>query len=360
MQTDILITGLRTRAVNVPLQYPVKTSVGIVATSPLVLIDLETNNGVVGHAYVFTYTPLALKPVQCMVDELASVVCGQPLAPYALEQTLQARFRLVGNTGLIRMASSGLDMAAWDAYAKALGAPLVEVLGGRARPLAAYDSHSMDGEELAVRRAVNAAEAGYKAIKTKIGYATLAEDINVIRAIRKAVGDSMEIMVDYNQGLNVPEAIRRGRAVAAEGVSWIEEPTLQHDYEGHSQIRQALSVPVQMGENWFGAEEMALALSAQACDLCMPDLMKIGGVSGWLRARTLAERHSLPMSSHIFQEFSAHLLAVSPTCHWLEQMDLAGPVVDSALTFKDGKAIIGDAPGAGIAWKQDAVEKYSV
>ncbi|VVE26848.1 racemase [Pandoraea capi] len=360
MESDIRMTGLRTRAVNVPLQYPVITAVGVVATAPLVLIDLETDSGVVGHAYVFTYTPLALKATQAMIDALAPLVAGQPLSPHTIEQLLQARFRLVGNTGLIRMASAGLDMAIWDAYAKTLNAPLVEVLGGRARPIPAYDSHSMDGVDLAVRRAHDASDAGYRAIKTKIGYASLAQDLDVIRAIRHAVGDHVEILVDYNQGLSVPEAIQRSRALASEGLGWIEEPTLQHDYDGHRKIREAIATPVQMGENWFGVEEMSLALKAQACDLCMPDLMKIGGVSGWLRARTLAECHGLPMSSHIFQEFSAHLLAVTPTCHWLERMDLAGPVVDSSLTFRDGHAHIGDRPGAGFVWKEDAVERYSV
>jgi mandelate racemase len=357
---DIRIKSLRARTVNVPLEYPVKTAVGTVATSPLVLLDLQTDAGVVGHAYLFTYTPLALKPVQRAVEELSAVIEGQPLAPFHIDQLLQSRFRLLGNTGLIRMATAGVDMAVWDASAKAVKLPLVELLGGVARPLRSYDSHSMDGVELAIERATRAVEQGFAAIKTKIGYPTLKEDIDVVRSIRKAVGEDVQVMVDYNQGLTVPEAIRRGRALEQEGVAWIEEPTLQHDYQGHAKIRQALSVPLQMGENWFGPEEMALAISAGASDLCMPDLMKIGGVTGWIRASSLAQQYCLPISSHIFQEFSAHLLAVSPTCHWLERMDLAGPILESTLKFKDGCACFGDAAGAGFVWKESEIERYSV
>lgn len=360
MKNEIKITSLRARSVNVPLEYPVKTAVGTVATSPLVLIDLLTDAGVTGRAYVFTYTPLALKPVQRMVEELAPIVSGMPLAPFAIDQALQSRFRLIGNTGIVRMATAGIDMAAWDALARACGLPLVELLGGKARPLRAYDSHSMDGVALGRERAKAAVDQGFTAIKTKIGYSTLEEDIAVARAIRAAVGSEVQILVDYNQGLTVPEAIRRGRALEQEGIAWIEEPTLQHDYEGHASVRAALNVPVQMGENWFGPEDMGKALAARACDLCMPDLMKIGGVSGWLRASALAEHAGLPMSSHIFQEFSAHLLAVTPTCHWLERMDLAGPVLEPAIEFKDGMAHFGQSAGAGLVWREDQVERFAV
>ncbi|CAB3800507.1 Mandelate racemase [Paraburkholderia ultramafica] len=358
--TDIRITGLRARAVNIPLQYPVKTAVGTVATSPLVLIDLQTNANFIGTSYLFTYTPLALKSVQRMVEELSAVVKDMPLAPFAIDQLMLSRFRLIGHTGIVRMATAGIDMAIWDAQAKLHNLPLVELLGGTARPLAAYDSHSMDDVQLAQKRAADAVASGFTAIKTKIGYPTLEHDIKVVRAIREAVGDAVQIMVDYNQGLTVPEAIQRGKALEWEGVAWIEEPTLQHDYVGHSAIRDALQIPVQLGENWFGPEEMTKAIAARACDLCMPDLMKIGGVSGWLRASALAEQYGLPMSSHIFQEFSAHLLAVSPTCHWLERMDLAGPIVEPTLQFKDGNAHFGDAPGAGIIWREKEVDRFLV
>jgi mandelate racemase len=357
---DIRITGVRARAVNVPLKYPVKTAVGIVATSPLVLIDLLTNANVTGHAYVFTYTPLALKPTLRMVEELEAIVKDMPLSPFAIDRAFDARFRLIGNTGLLRMAASGIDMAAWDAKAKAHRLPLVELLGGKARPVPAYDSHSMDGVELGTQRAKDAVEAGFKAIKTKIGYATLDDDLNVVRALKQITGESVQLMVDYNQGLSVPEAKRRGRALEAEGIAWIEEPTLQHDYAGHASIREALTIPVQMGENWFGPDEMQKAIDSGACDFCMPDLMKIGGVTGWMKAAAMAEQRGLPMSSHIFQEFSAHVLAVSPTAHFLERMDLAGPILEPVLQFHDGHAHIGSEAGAGIRWREAEVNRFAV
>jgi mandelate racemase len=353
------ITTVRARAVNVPLEYPVRTSVGIVATSPLVLIDLATDAGVTGRSYVFTYTPLALPATLEMVRSLGRAIEGERVAPFDIDRLFAARLRLLGRTGVVLMACAGIDMAVWDALALHTKQPLVTLLGGHARPMPAYDSHSMDGLELGVQRAERAAKAGFRAIKTKIGYPTLDEDLRIVRALRKAVGPDVQIMVDYNQGLTVPEALRRIHALSDEGIAWVEEPTLQEDLRGHAQIRRRGSLPIQMGENWCGPEEMQRALDAGACDLAMPDAMKIGGVSGWLRAAALAQTHGIPMSSHIFPEISAHLLPVTPTAHWLERMDLAGPVLAQPLKFVDGNTVPSDEPGTGLAWNEEAVARWA-
>ena len=360
IDTDILITAVHARTVNVPLEHPVRTSVGVVATAPLVLIDLHASDGTVGRAYLFTYTPLALEATRQMVLALGEALKGQPVAPFDLDRLLAQRLRLLGRSGIALMACAGIDMAAWDALAVARGLPLVELLGGSRRPIAAYDSHSMDGVELGLQRAEHAVSQGFRALKTKIGYATLAEDLRVVRALRQAIGDDVQLLVDYNQGLAVPEAVRRIRALEVEGISWVEEPTLQEDYAGHARIREQVRLPIQMGENWCGPDEMAKALEAGACDLVMPDAMKIGGVTGWLRAAALAQARGLPMSSHIFQEVSVHLLAVTPTCHLLERMDLAGPVLAEPLAFENGAATAPALPGTGIAWNEDAVRRFEV
>ena len=360
IDTQLLVTDVKARAVNVPLEHPVRTSVGVVATAPLVLIDLYTNQGTVGHAYVFTYTPLALRATRRMLLTLGGVLKGQPLAPLDLDQLLAQRLRLLGRTGIALMASAGLDMAAWDALAKARGLPLVELLGGTRRAIAAYDSHSMDGQALGVARAGLAVSQGFKAIKTKIGYATLAQDLDIVRALRGVIGDDTQLLVDYNQGLSATEAVRRIRALEDEGIGWVEEPTLQEDHAGHARIRERVRLPIQMGENWCGPDEMAKALQAGACDLAMPDAMKIGGVTGWLRAAALAQTHGVPMSSHIFQEVSVHLLAVTPTRHLLERMDLAAPVLAQPLVFENGTATAPAQPGTGLAWNEEAVRQYLV
>lgn len=353
---DIVIRSIRARAINVPLEYPIRTASGTVHTSPLVLIDLETDAGITGCAYIFAYIPPALQPLAHAVSSLGELLIGQPLAPVDLSMMLEKRLRLIGNQGLLRMASSGLDMAAWDALAKINEVPLTVLLGGKPRPIRSYDSHAMDGRELAIERARRSANMDFSAIKTKVGYDTLDEDLQVVSAIRAETG--LNVMVDYNQSLTVPEAIRRSRALDEQGVIWIEEPTLQQDYDGYRRIGEAIRSPIQMGENWCGIDEMHKALEAGAAPLAMVDIMKIGGVTGWLAASGLAQARGIPLSSHLFQEFSAHMLAVTPSCDWLERMDIAGPIIEPTLTFADGYAHIGDLPGAGLIWREEEISRY--
>ncbi len=356
---DCVVERVVARSVMVPLEYPVKTSVGTVAASPLVLIDLHLGNGIVGHSYVFTYTPLALESTRVLANSLGTVLCGQALAPFEFDRLLSSRLRLIGRSGIAMMVCAGLDMAAWDALAKAHELPLASLLGGTVKPIPAYDSHSMDGETVGLLRAERAVDAGFKAIKIKIGYKDLRDDCHIIETIKRRIGDGVELMVDYNQSLAVPEAMRRVRALQSYGLSWVEEPTLQENYAGHARIRDCAGMPIQMGENWCGVEEMQRALDAGACDLAMPDVMKIGGVTGWLKAAALAEMRGVPMSSHIFQEISAHLLAVTPTAHWLERMDLAGRILARPLTFRDGAACIDEAPGTGVSWNEEAIARFA-
>lgn len=308
-QPRLTVRDLRVRAVNVPMAIPLQTSSGTIGVAPLALIDLHTEEGVTGAAYLFCYTPLVLKPVVQLLANLAPLVKGDAVAPLALERKLQGRFRLLG-----------AERAA--AEAQQLAAP------------------------------------GFAAIKVRLGYPDLKTDLAVVRAVQRAVGDDVLLMSDYNQVLPVPEAIARVQALDGEGLGWIEEPALADDYEGYARIREKARTPIQMGENWWGTHEMAKCLAVGATDLGMPDAMKIGGVSGWLRAAAFAEAAGLPVSSHLFPEVSAHLLAVSPTCHWLEYVDWAAPILQTPLRIEDGHAVVPDAPGSGIAWNEDGVARY--
>ena len=357
---QLTVRGLNVRAVRVPLSRPHSTAGGTVSEAPLVLVDLMTNEGITGSAYVFCYTPLALAPVARLVENLEAVIAGMILAPLAIERTLQARFRLLGPQGLTGIAMAAIDMAAWDALARAVGLPLVRLLGGESRPTPVYHSLGMGGAELAGREAEESTTAGFRGVKYKVGYPDVQTDLEVVCAARKAGGDDLIIMVDYNQSLDVPEAVRRGRVLDGEGIGWIEEPTTADDVAGHAQIAREVATPIQLGENWWGTHDMAKSLAAGASDYVMVDLMKIGGISGWLRAAALAEPGGVRLSSHLFPEVSVHLMTVTPSAHWLEWLDLASPILQEPLRIVDGYATPGDAPGSGIAWNEEAVARYFV
>jgi mandelate racemase len=294
-------------------------------------------------------------------------VRGERLAPLDLSTRLLQRYRLLGAQGIVRMALAGFDVACWDALSLAAGLPLASYIGSQPRPIPAYNSNGLGlmSPEQAADEAEALLEYGFRAMKLRLGRATAEEDLAAVRAVRRRLPDTVALMTDYNQALTVTEAIRRGQALDGEGVYWIEEP-IRHDdyagcdYAGCARIAAALATPVQIGENFAGAPAMATALAADACDYVMPDLERIGGVAGWQRAAALASAAGIEMSSHIFPEVSAHLLAATPTCQWLEYVDWAAPILAEPLRIVDGMAQVPDRPSSGVAWDQDAVKRYRI
>ena len=357
----LTIKGLRVRPVDVPLTPPLQTAAGPFRSAPLVLLDLLTEEGVTGRAYLFAYTPAALGPAAMMAANLEPLVRGQPLAPTALGQAA-ARFKLLGTQGLVGMALGLLDMAAWDAHARALGLPLVRLLGGSGKERTPrYASlRGWTAAELA-EEAGQAAAMGFRAVKLKFGHPTLEAELDVLRAVRGAVGDGVQVFVDPNQAFTVPEAIRRVPAYDDAGVAWLEEPVRAEDLAGHAAIAAAARLPVQRGENDWNPHDVARSLAAGASDLLMPDVNKVGGVSGWMRAAALAEAVGVPVSSHLFVEFSSHLLAATPARHWLEWLDIARPILaEGSPEIEGGCGIPLASPGAGLVWDEAAVARYAV
>ena len=353
------IHSLRVRPVLSPMPRPLRTASGAIPAAPLVLIDVQTDQDVIGRAYIFCYTPLVLKPLCSFLDDLGSLIVGKPIAPADLFLDLSRTFRLLGRQGLVGMALSGLDMALWDALGRAADRPVVELIGGTAKPVPAYDSFGLV-DPVADRAMLEASVgAGFRAVKIKIGERSATEDAAMVGAIRDILGADVQLMVDLNQSQSAMEAIRRIDRLAAYDLTWVEEPVAAEDLEGHARVRAASPVPVQTGENWWFPSDMARAVAARACDMAMPDLMKIGGITGWLRAMALAEAASLPLSSHLFIEASAHVLAVSPTCHYLEYLDMAGAILAKPVRPVGGM-VTAHGPGLGIAWNEDALARFAV
>ena len=353
--------------------------------APLVLIDVDTNEGVTGRAYVFCYLPAATVAVEALVREAAARVNGDAVAPVDLNAKLARHFRLLGVRGVVTMALAGLDAACWDALAVAAGVPLVNLLGGSTRTVRAYNSNGLSlglgsgirdsgfgigdsgsealrsqFEKLADEAEDLLGEGGFTAVKLRLGYDSVDDDVAALKAVRQRVPGGTVIMADYNQALTVAQALQRGRALDEEGLAWIEEPIRHDDYAGNAILARELATPIQIGENFDGPNAMAEAIAAHACDYAMPDFGRIGGVSGWLQATALAQAAGIEMSSHLYPEFSAHLLAATPTCDWLEYVDWAAPVLEHPLEIRDGHAIIADRPGAGLSWDEDAVARYKV
>jgi mandelate racemase len=363
MKAALRIRSVRARAVAAPMRRPLATSTGALSVAPLVLIDLETDGGVVGRSYLFAIGRHNLPPIVKLVEAMAEMVKGDEVAPFDLEKKLRAKYTLLGVHNIVLFALAGIDMAAWDAIAQAAGQPLARLLGAAPRPVRAYNSKGLGilPEKELAREAAELVDEGFRAVKLRLGRAEAAADLHALRAVKKQIGPDIILMVDFNQALSVAEAIKRGRMIDDEGgVYWIEEPIRADDFAGCRRVREEIHTPIQIGENFMGPEQMAQALAAGACDYVMPDAERIGGVTGWMRAAALAQAAGVEMSSHLFPEISAHLLAATPTCHWLEYVDWADAVLERPAEVKDGHVVVTDAPGTGMRWNEKAVEKYLV
>ncbi len=358
---ELTIHRLVARPVLVPLSLPLVTAGGAVDKAPLVLLDLETEEGVTGSAYLFTYTPRALAATARQVEELTPLIAGQKVAPLALAERLSAAFRLLGRSGLVGMALAGLDMAAWDALAKAQSLPLYRLLGAEARRLPSYNSKGlgMIGAVMAAEEAPALLAEGFQAVKLRLGYPTRAQDLEVAAAVRRAIGPEPRLFVDFNQTLTLAEAKHRVPPLEDFDLEWIEEPLPWDDYRGHAAVAAETVLPVQQGENCWGAGDFDKALEAGLDAVFMPDAMKIGGVTGWLRTAGLAAARGVQISSHLFPEISSHLLAATATAQWLEYVDWAAPVLAEPFAVTDGVGQPSETPGIGISWDEATVKRFT-
>src|SRR6267378_6067308 len=256
------IRSLTTRGVMVPLKFTLGTSAAVIKAVPLLLVDLLNEDGVTGRAYAFCYRPSGAVAMSSHLAEAVDLLKGKDTTPFDAMQILSRRFALLGVTGAVRMALSLLDMAMWDAMARMQRVSLSSLLGSSPKPLLAYDSRGlglMEPDRLA-EEAKTLLESGLRAIKLRLGYPSLSEDLAALNAVRRSISrDNVEIMVDYNQALTSAEAILRGRELEKEGIYWLEEPIAHEDYEASAAVARELRVPIQIGENFNGPEGLLRA-----------------------------------------------------------------------------------------------------
>src|SRR5262249_49075604 len=344
---------VRVRPVLVPLKRAITSRVGAYREWPLILIDLYTHEGIVGRSYLEPYLKNSFRYIIPAIDDLAAAAQGQPVAPLDAYQRGVRSPPLVGGGGVTLIAIAGLAMAAGDALAQAAGVPLAVYLGGPVGAAPAYNSNGLwptapDG--LAAEATELVAEGGFTALKIRLGREKLSDDLAAIAAVREAAGPDVKLMVDFNQGLSLADALVRCHALDDQGLFWLEEPIAYDNILGYSQLTRELNTPIQLGENFYGPRALYHALLAGAGDCVMPDLMRIGGVSGWLRAAAVAGAAGIPVSTHLYPEIAAHLMRVTETAHWLEWQDWAYPILAEPFPLKDGHLVVPARPGFGIEW----------
>ena len=353
------------RVVNIPLRRPIVSNptVGQYTHWPYVLIDLKTHEGITGRAYIEPYVLNSTHYILPIIQSLSQTFSNKPIAPLDLYKLGIQSINLSGREGLGLVALSALDMAIWDAFAKASNQPLAELLGASIGPVKAYNTNGLwlKNKEYLHDEAISLVEEGnFSAIKMRMGRPNFKDDIAALDTVRDAIGAHIGIMVDWNQALNMSDALLRLHTLDNEGLQWFEEPIVYDNLKACAQLTRELKTPIQIGENIYGPRAFYNAVQMQAADLYMPDLMRIGGVTGFIQCSKIAASAGIPLSSHLYPEVSAHLLRASESAHWLEWRDWANPILNEPFIVKDGAIQIPNKPGCGIEWNEVAIKSMLV
>ena len=367
MDTSIEVTGLRVRRVIAPVRRVLNTRVGRFTQGPFLLIDLELKGGGAGRVLGFTFVPVGLKIIPILLDELLGTVKGRKIA-YAdlpdVHDAGQKKLTHLGHEGAAKMALSMFDMALYDAVAREAGVPLYRLLGGKPDPLPTYHSCGlgiMEPQDVAREaREMLAEHGGFTHMKLRMGRGDAAGEVAAYEAVRSAIGPDVLISCDFNQGLPAASALETCRTIDGLDLAWIEEPVAYDDYDTQARLATKLATPINVGENWWSWRVGKAAIEMGACDYVMPDLLRIGGVTGWMRLARVAEARSVPFSSHLSPDYSAHVLAATPTRHWLEFMDWGQDLLLDPLVPKAGFTTPRDTPGTGIEWNEKAIARCLV
>ena len=357
----LTLKSIRARPVVLQLRRPVVARIATLTEWPLILIDLHTEEGVIGRSYLEPYILKSMRYLIPALHDLGEMLQGRRIAPIEFYEAARKSLHFVGYEGMSMIAVAGVDMAAWDALARAAGVPLCVLLGGSIGSVPAYNSNGLwlrSPAEVASEAVELREEGGSKGLKLRLGRERAADDLATIEAVREAVGSEISLMVDFNQGLLFGEALERCHAIDDLGLAWIEEPIVYDNLEGYARLTSELRTPIQIGENFYGPRALYTALQMKACDYVMPDFMRIGGVTGWQRAAAIAAAAGIPISTHLYPEVAAHVMRVTETAHWLEWQDWANPILQQPYELKAGELHIPDVQGVGLEWDEKAIAAH--
>ena len=347
---QIVLGGISVSTATPELPSPLLTASGQLTNAALVLVKITSKCGVEGHSYLFSPNAKLLPALASAVSVAFDEVKGRSCSPETNTDYLLDKFKLFGGTGILTMAFAAIDIASWDLLGRALDKPLYRLWGGTKTTIPSYESSGLSigsfGQVL--DQANTFLSNGNSRMKVRLGYETIEEEVMLLRRLRDELGDNIELMVDYNQGLIFDQAVERCKELDDLGLTWIEEPILADMLEKAAEITAATKTPIQLGENLWSLTEVERALNLSSSDNLMPDVAKIGGATQWLRAAKLAERHGIKVSSHLYPEISAHLMASISNAHYLEYADWTKLQFSGHSSPTNNQIMLSDVSGVGL------------
>ncbi|MDH4060595.1 MAG: mandelate racemase/muconate lactonizing enzyme family protein [Aquincola sp.] len=350
--------------IDLPPPVPRSDAIQSFVVQETPMVRLRCDDGSEGVGYSYTIGTGGSSVVALVADHLAPRLIGRdPACIEAIWRDLLFTTHATSVGAITSLALAAIDTALWDWRCKRDDQPLWKAAGGAHPRTPVYTTEGgwlHLATEAIVRETVAAQEAGFQGAKIKVGLPRVADDVARLRAVRDAVGAGFEIMVDANQCFTLSEALRRADAYGDLGIAWFEEPLPADDLAGHARLAAASAVPIAVGESLYSQGQFAAYIQQGACSIVQADVARIGGITPWLKIAHMAECHNLMVAPHFLMELHVSLTAATSAAKWVEYIPQLDAVASSRLTIEEGRALAPAAPGLGIEWRWDEIERRTI
>lgn len=356
---DLIIKEINLYKAKSALKKPISDATHTLTEISFVVLRLKLDNGVVGESYLlsFQYSPEAIKG--------ALLDCKEAVIGHAVNETglvfdkLNHLHEYFGQNGLLRWAQGAINIAMWDAWGKTLGQPLWKLWGTHKEKISLYGSGgwiSYTIDEL-IEEVTNYVSRGFKAVKIKVGSKDWKTDKERLRQVRAAVGDGVNIMMDANQGMGLPEAVQLAKAANDLNIYWFEEPLHHENFDGFQTLKEQTGISLAMGEREFNTRPLIELIKKRAIDIWQPDILRIGGVEAWKESAAIAAGFHVPVLPHYYKDYDVPLLCTIPNGVGAESFDWIDGLIDNPMLVKDGFAFPHQKPGWGFNFIDEHLQK---
>ena len=362
------ITDVSTMILEKEVKNPVSDSLHTYAVDGHLVTMVHTDEGITGYGSTyFGRISSGMETVRSIVEgNLREVLIGQdPNFVRKLRNDMYVATEYYGTVGVANFAVAAIDCALWDILGKKAGLPVGKLLGARRSSIPAYSMvgwYYDGGLPVFLQKCVDMAEAGFRAVKLKVGKDSLKDDLIRIRAIHKELGDDFRVMVDANCAFDEVEALYRGAAYSDEGVYWFEEPIQPYLRDSHARLTQKLRVPIAVGENYYTRHQFYDVIKAGGADIVQPDGRRAGGVTEWMDIGAISEAAGLKLASHGGGPANVNILCAIENAIYIECGDIAkeNASMKTKLVLKDGELLLPDMPGLGNEFTEDYIARYRI
>ncbi|GAB1855235.1 L-talarate/galactarate dehydratase [Flavobacteriaceae bacterium MHTCC 0001] len=362
MSKDITIRNAKIFKAATTLKKPISDATHTLTEISFLVLRIQLENGVVGESYLlsFQYSPNAI--VGALKDAIPHIIGHKTNEMGLVYDKLDHLGEYFGNQGINRWAQAAVNIAMWDAWGKTLNQPIHEILGVCKEKVSIYGSGgwiSYTIDEL-IEEVTDYANRGFKAVKIKVGSPKVSTDVERLRLVREAVGDKVDIMMDANQGMDLPSAMKLSTQAKELNINWFEEPVNHQNFQAFEILKNQAGISLAMGEREYDTLPLRELATRNALDIWQPDILRIGGVEKWRESAALAQSFNLPVLPHYYKDYDVPLLCTISNGVGAESFDWVDPLIDNPMVIQDGYAKPHNLPGWGFNFIDDVLTEIKL